>query len=74
MFVSPGCLCVFNSDDTLKYVRDSLERSLHNDIIKEEPALSGMPITIIQAANSSQSEKYAERLTERAKAIAKRYD
>ncbi|CAL1547999.1 unnamed protein product [Lymnaea stagnalis] len=68
-----GCLCVYNSDETLSYIRDSLERSLKNDVMREgEATLSGMPIAIIQASNSSQSEKESEILREKGRAIAAR--
>ncbi|XP_005097825.1 rho GTPase-activating protein 35 isoform X2 [Aplysia californica] len=73
-FKPHGCLCVYNSEETLNYVKDSLERSLTNDVVKEgEATLSGMPIAIIQASNSSQSEKENERLSEKGRSIAARY-
>ncbi|GFN96257.1 rho GTPase-activating protein [Plakobranchus ocellatus] len=72
-FKPHGCLCVYNSEDTLNYVQNSLERSLKDDVVKEgEATLSGMPIAIIQASNSSQSEKESERLRERGRNLAAR--
>ncbi|KAK0060412.1 rho GTPase-activating protein 190-like isoform X4, partial [Biomphalaria pfeifferi] len=68
-----GCLCVYNSEDTLNYIRDSLERSLTNDIVRDgEATLNGMPIAIIQASNSSQSEKENEILREKGRMLASR--
>ncbi|KAH9518727.1 hypothetical protein Btru_006096 [Bulinus truncatus] len=68
-----GCLCVYNSDDTLNYIRDSLERSLTNDVLREgEATLSGMPIAIIQASNSSQADKENEILREKGRNLALR--
>lgn len=64
---------MYNSDETLSYIRDSLERSLTYDVVKEgEATLSGMPIAIIQASNSSQSEKENEFLREKGQAVAAR--
>ncbi|GFR73478.1 rho GTPase-activating protein [Elysia marginata] len=72
-FKPHGCLCVYDSEDTLNYVQTSLERSLKDDVVKEgEATLSGMPIAIIQASNSSQSEKENERLRERGRSLSAR--
>jgi Rho GTPase-activating protein 5 len=72
-FKPHGCLCVYNSDETLNYIRDSLERSLTYDVVKDgEATLSGMPIAIIQASNSSQSERENELLREKGRSIAAR--
>ncbi|BFZ15995.1 hypothetical protein BsWGS_19034 [Bradybaena similaris] len=73
-FKPHGCLCVYNSDETLSYIRDSLERSLTYDVVKDgESTLSGMPVAIIQASNSSQSESENERLREKGRTIAARF-
>jgi len=72
-FKPHGCLCVFNSEVTLTYVRDSLERSLAQEVMREgEPTLGAMPILLVQAHNSSHSEGERGSLADRARTLAQR--
>ncbi|XP_067656082.1 rho GTPase-activating protein 190-like isoform X6 [Haliotis asinina] len=71
-FKPHGCVCVYNSLHTLTYVRESLERSLFTDLEQDVQALNGMPIAVIQAYNSSQSDKEREILHDDGQNLAKR--
>ncbi|XP_071104673.1 rho GTPase-activating protein 190-like isoform X3 [Haliotis cracherodii] len=71
-FKPHGCVCVYNSLHTLTYVRESLERSLFTDLEQDVQALNGMPIAVIQAYNSSQSEKEREILHDDGQNLARR--
>ena len=54
-------------------MKESLERSLTNDIVKEgESSLCGMPIVLIQARGAGQEEKELVRLAERGRTVASR--
>ncbi|XP_050409966.1 rho GTPase-activating protein 190 isoform X3 [Patella vulgata] len=72
-FKPHGCLCVYNSVETLEYIRSSLEQSLFSDLQREEEAtMSSMQIVIIQSYKSSQSEKHREMLREEGQTLARR--
>ncbi|XP_033752621.1 rho GTPase-activating protein 5-like [Pecten maximus] len=57
-FKPHGCLCVYNSRDSLEYVRSSLETTLLEDLQREEnQTLHGVPIIILHAFNPDCTEK-----------------
>ncbi|OWF54503.1 Rho GTPase-activating protein 190 [Mizuhopecten yessoensis] len=57
-FKPHGCLCVYNSRESLEYVRSSLETTLLADLQREEDqTLHGVPIIILHAFNPECTEK-----------------
>lgn len=69
LFFFSACIFVYNSRESLHYIKSSLRATSDNESILQE-----LPLVIVQAYNKDLSEKEQVILQERGQDIARRYN
>ncbi|KAK7491424.1 hypothetical protein BaRGS_00017253 [Batillaria attramentaria] len=71
-FKPHGCICVYNSEETLEYLHTSLEQWLSSPAEREEWLIQGFPIIFLHAHHPNLSHKQQEILHEQGQQLAHR--
>lgn len=69
-FLSAGCICVYNSQESLEYIRSSILKMLEANLNREQ-SLDGLPL-VIMLAYEPYTMKESDYLKKNGKLLARR--